>query len=185
MVKCHNCGAELKDNSKYCYNCGSNLSDSAFICPFCHKSLEKKSKFCPSCGKSLDGGFNKFLDSKDKIINKTESLVKKEPIKKNNQINKISKNNDLVKYKNKPIKNSHTTKGSFCPKCARKIDYDDRFCDNCGYDFKYDKPRKELKSIKNQKTEKKSISPWKACCYGWIFISLFAVVFSLVMGAFM
>lgn len=54
MVKCSNCGVEVKGSSDFCPNCGnpikSDESSEKIRCSECGNLLNPDSAFCPSCG---------------------------------------------------------------------------------------------------------------------------------------
>ena len=54
MVKCSNCGVEVKSSSDFCPNCGnpikSDESSEKITCSQCGNSLNPDSTFCPDCG---------------------------------------------------------------------------------------------------------------------------------------
>lgn len=55
---CENCGAELRDDSKFCQECGSEVSsdmpEEDNFCPNCGQSLEDRENFCENCGTYLN-----------------------------------------------------------------------------------------------------------------------------------
>lgn len=57
---CENCGATIKDNSKFCAECGAkiensipNLTNNLDYCPNCGKKVEHNEGFCQNCGTNL------------------------------------------------------------------------------------------------------------------------------------
>lgn len=55
---CENCGAELREGSKFCQECGSEVSADMpkedNFCPNCGQSLEDSENFCENCGTNLN-----------------------------------------------------------------------------------------------------------------------------------
>lgn len=47
---CENCGAELRNDSKFCQECGHNVEET---CPNCGESIEESENFCENCGTNL------------------------------------------------------------------------------------------------------------------------------------
>ena len=60
---CENCGAKLRDDSKFCQECGHNVEE---ICPKCGANIEDSENFCDNCGANLNepepGKINNILD---------------------------------------------------------------------------------------------------------------------------
>ena len=60
MVKCKNCGEEVKDEAKFCHNCGSEIIveeedlTGTKYCSNCGFEMPKTTKFCPECGTPTD-----------------------------------------------------------------------------------------------------------------------------------
>lgn len=50
---CENCGAKIKENSRFCTECGSNITNKK-ICPNCGENNEKGASFCENCGNTLN-----------------------------------------------------------------------------------------------------------------------------------
>ncbi len=50
VCKCPNCGANVKEDTKFCPECGKPVKST---CPKCGKAVKEGSKFCPECGQSL------------------------------------------------------------------------------------------------------------------------------------
>lgn len=52
---CQNCGAKLKENSKFCQECGHEVGKKiAKTCPNCGETLEDSLNFCDNCGTNLN-----------------------------------------------------------------------------------------------------------------------------------
>lgn len=51
---CKNCGAPIKDNTKFCQECGTKVENTSNLCPKCGGKLEENSLFCPECGAKLE-----------------------------------------------------------------------------------------------------------------------------------
>ena len=50
LVKCPNCGANVKQDAKFCPECGQNMSPQTEKCIKCGAAIKKGAKFCPECG---------------------------------------------------------------------------------------------------------------------------------------
>lgn len=59
MIKCTNCGAEIKDGNKFCINCGADLTEQKAtikFCPYCGQDNFTSSDnklICEGCGKEI------------------------------------------------------------------------------------------------------------------------------------
>ena len=58
MIKCPNCGAEVKEGSSFCGKCGSEIvankrEEQNKKCPNCGADNDPDAKFCENCGKPL------------------------------------------------------------------------------------------------------------------------------------
>lgn len=53
MKQCHNCGAQIADDSRFCAKCGKEIPQST-VCPHCGASVGESDAFCQNCGKSLN-----------------------------------------------------------------------------------------------------------------------------------
>lgn len=55
---CENCGAELRNDSKFCQECGSEVSQKQLeqeeFCPNCGESIAESENFCENCGLNLN-----------------------------------------------------------------------------------------------------------------------------------
>ncbi len=49
-VKCANCGANVKHDSKFCPECGAKMGQEGVKCAKCGATVSASSKFCPECG---------------------------------------------------------------------------------------------------------------------------------------
>ena len=52
-VKCPNCGAEVKEGTKFCPDCGKKIETENLKCPKCGAEVKPGAKFCPECGEKL------------------------------------------------------------------------------------------------------------------------------------
>ena len=79
---CENCGAELRDDSKFCQECGSevsqNLAEQDNYCTNCGESIAESENFCENCGAELNAP---------------------QVVKKNSIIDKIKNEKIFEKYK--------------------------------------------------------------------------------------
>ena len=50
MKQCHNCGAQIADDSRFCAKCGKEIPQST-VCPHCGASMNEGDVFCQNCGK--------------------------------------------------------------------------------------------------------------------------------------
>ena len=70
---CENCGAELKENSKFCQECGSEVSSEPLeqeeFCPNCGESIANSENFCENCGTNLNTPQVVKNDTKNNIKN--------------------------------------------------------------------------------------------------------------------
>ena len=81
LMKCQNCGAEIKDGVQFCRECGSKIMPVRIrYCRECGSALPNEAKFCPNCGASRDAA-NDNMHS-DGIIYETESDSSEESLKK-------------------------------------------------------------------------------------------------------
>ena len=53
LIKCPNCGADVKANAKFCPECGKKLTEENKKCPKCGAQVKSGAKFCPECGEKL------------------------------------------------------------------------------------------------------------------------------------
>ena len=53
IIKCPNCGADVKANAKFCPECGKKIEQESKKCPNCGAEVKANAKFCPECGKKL------------------------------------------------------------------------------------------------------------------------------------
>ena len=53
MIKCKNCGAEVKEGEAFCNVCGKSLSDKK-VCPKCGATNMSENKKCSACGADLE-----------------------------------------------------------------------------------------------------------------------------------
>lgn len=77
---CENCGAELRDDSKFCQECGSEVSietdDQNNYCTNCGESIADSENFCENCGAELNAP---SAVKKDSIVDriKNEKILEK------------------------------------------------------------------------------------------------------------
>ena len=53
---CENCGAPIKENSKFCHECGSEIErpkEEHNFCPNCGNELAEDEEFCGECGENI------------------------------------------------------------------------------------------------------------------------------------
>lgn len=125
MVKCSNCGLDVKNDLKNCPNCGNALIESedniqdikkeTLICSNCGEELNENNSFCPSCG--------------DKVEKDHSNL------KCWNCGSELSENTlfcSVCGTKVDNIKNNAVKTTKTCPNCGFKVDDDTTFCENCG-----------------------------------------------------
>lgn len=79
---CENCGAELRDGSKFCQECGIEVSP----------ELIEEHKYCENCGANIE-------DSENFCENCGADLNAPQVVKKENVIEKLKKSNILKKYR--------------------------------------------------------------------------------------
>lgn len=69
---CENCGAKLKEESKFCHKCGNEIKPViAKTCPKCGESIADSENFCENCGTGLNtppASENKSLIEKHKLV---------------------------------------------------------------------------------------------------------------------
>ena len=70
---CQNCGAKLKENSKFCQECGHEVDAKNIpkTCPNCGEAIEDSLNFCEHCGTELNA---------PKTITKKESFFKRNTV---------------------------------------------------------------------------------------------------------
>lgn len=125
MVKCSNCGLDVKKDLKNCPNCGNALIESedsiqdikneTLICSNCGEELNENNSFCPSCG--------------DKVEKDHSNL------KCWNCGSELSENTlfcSVCGTKVENIKNNAVKTTKTCPNCGFEVDDDTTFCENCG-----------------------------------------------------
>ena len=78
MKKCHNCGAQNADDSRFCTECGKPIPQGS-VCPHCGASVNDGDVFCQNCGKKL-------LEISDKDSDNTDCLPFSEDDSKNKLI---------------------------------------------------------------------------------------------------
>ena len=91
MIKCSNCGNELKEGTKFCSKCGNNIleqeekncneilnEERQFVkeCVNCGSELKEEAKFCSKCGSSVLEQKEDIDVSKDEEVNNTEQFKK-------------------------------------------------------------------------------------------------------------
>ena len=67
MVRCENCGAQVKKEMRFCTNCGKAMKDISVLntveneeknqkksCPACGAKVEENMTFCTECGAKLE-----------------------------------------------------------------------------------------------------------------------------------
>lgn len=62
LIKCPNCGADIKKENAFCTSCGAKLaeekksetSEDVIICKTCAKEISASSIFCPNCGTKVE-----------------------------------------------------------------------------------------------------------------------------------
>ena len=50
MKQCHNCGAQIADDSRFCSECGKEIPQGN-VCPHCGASMNDGDVYCQNCGK--------------------------------------------------------------------------------------------------------------------------------------
>ena len=69
---CENCGAKLKEESKFCHKCGNEIKPViAKTCPKCGESIADSENFCENCGTGLNtppAAENESLIEKHKLV---------------------------------------------------------------------------------------------------------------------
>lgn len=72
MIRCPNCGTEVKPTAKFCSECGSKLSN---LCPGCGAEYQPEAKFCSECGTKLPTPTSSPSEDKDKPVPKSTKAV--------------------------------------------------------------------------------------------------------------
>lgn len=116
MVKCKNCGEEIKEKN-FCPKCGTK--NEVMLCPSCNSQLEEDDIFCPECGEKI----------KD-----DEELKEESPDDESNEEKTEEKESDEEPEDEKPSEEKTNQKEErICPHCNTKIyEKDAEYCLECG-----------------------------------------------------
>lgn len=159
MMKCSNCGSEIKDSTEFCPNCGNKVkSDEKIKCSNCGNELNKDATFCPNCG------------------NEVKNTVKCEKCG-----NEVSESMEFCPSCGSNLKEKESG-SKYCPKCGSELEEDSIFCIECGMkiDSETSQPQKNVQNVNQSFTDKinfnKIIKPTIIAVIAAILLSIIGVI---------
>ena len=150
MVKCKNCGEEIKDKN-FCPKCGTK--NETTTCPACNSELQEDDIFCPECGEKIKDDETEEESSEEKSEEieedtdkdeeketeeesseeKSEEDTDKKDEEKETDDKEEDADNDKEETKEDTDKDEEKKEVMRCPHCDTKIyEEDAEYCLECG-----------------------------------------------------